>query len=107
MFLPVIALATSIGTAIYVARKWRRVKMPITTAERVCQAWNEWHQVGGYVVYEPEPFDPAAGNVAVRTISNAYVKDGRAVIDIERFNTVELNRIYSLQRERGKQNETR
>ena len=62
----------------------------IGCAKVMCYAWNNHYMVGILVAFEPQPFDPVAGRLAGRTTSKAYVRNGEAVVDLERHGTINL-----------------
>lgn len=90
--LSIIALVASISSVGYVAYASRQWKGPMSRVDLLCATWNDANPVGTYIAYEPETADANKGSIAVRTLSKAYAKNGIAVVDVERFKTIELHK---------------
>lgn len=93
LILSIVALIVALGSVTYSLRVKKRQTGKLLTmppAERMCYAWNNHYMVGILVAFEPQPFDPVAGRLAGRTTSKAYVRNGEAVVDLERHGTINL-----------------
>lgn len=92
--LSLFALAAAVASLVYTVRNNRRISTLLASPEaaRVVVAWNDAYPVGTSIAWEPEPFDPLKGRIAGVTSSKAYVtKDGKPVVDVERFGAINLN----------------
>ncbi len=92
------SFVVAIATLAYVVHSKRQSKTPesMTKVERICAAWNNANRAGTLVAFEPEPNNPIVGRVAVRTLGIAYVSGGKALVEVERFKAVELQRLWAL-----------
>ena len=99
LILSALALLAATASLVYAVYAKRSVSSPLDmpVTDRVCVAWNAEYPVGTWIALDAQTVDKTAGRCSARTLSAAYVKDGKSVVDVEQFGRIELSgRVHAI-----------
>lgn len=96
----IVAMTASLAALFYALRVRRRVRQQsrMSSADRVCAAWNGAHPIGTWITVDSPLSVAGAARRTVRTLGYAHVRAGTPVLDVEDLGTIPLNgQVHTIQ----------